>query len=62
MSAFTTLYVTQTKAKEELIRQISEDFVTREELERLMEVILEKRLYNCTIVPDHCAENDDNRL
>lgn len=61
MGAHSTLKITQSKAKEEIIRQVQE-FLSKEELEQIMDMILDKRLYNCVIVPDWCGENDDNRL
>lgn len=61
MGAHSTLQITESKAKEELIRQVT-SFLSKEELERLMDIILDKRLYNCVIVPDWCGENDNNRL
>jgi len=58
MGAYSTLNITRSKAISTIVANVLgglEDF----ELENMMDDLLEDRLYNCTIVPDHCEENDD---
>lgn len=60
MSAFTTLRVSRSKAKELILRKIF-DGMSDEELEHQVDAILEDRLYNCRIVGDG-ERNDHGEL
>lgn len=56
MSAYTTLYITRSRAIEEIFaRQFSDD-----QLATLLDTLLDSRLYNCIIVCDD--ETNDNEL
>lgn len=58
MSVYTTLYITRSKAKELLIRELMGD-ITDDMLEKFMDEFLEPRLYNAFIVDDSAPNNDD---
>lgn len=58
MSAYTTLYITRSRAIEEIFaRQFSDD-----QLASFMDTLLEPRLYNCIIVSDDEETNDNDML
>ena len=57
MSAYTSLRVTRSKAKQKLMEHMMGE-ITDKQLEQFMDQLLEGRLYNAVIVPDD-AENDD---
>ncbi len=57
MSAYSTLIITRTTAVNKILASIIN--ANNEELERMLDAVLEDRLYNCRIVPDTCEENDD---
>lgn len=60
MSAFTTVKLTRTKATQILMTEIALGF-SDERLEKIMDEILEPRLYNTQIVPDdHEGHTDDD--
>ena len=56
MSAYSTLYITRSKAKEFIIDKIAN--MCDSELEEIMDMLLEKGLNNCIIVSDD-DENAD---
>lgn len=58
MSAYTTLDITRSKAKQLMVNKILGE-ITDEELEEFLDKLLESRLYNSNIVPDGFEENDD---
>ena len=58
MSAYTTLHITKSKATQKLFESLCLE-VDVGLLEKFMDDILEKRLYNCVIVPDTAIDNDD---
>ena len=58
MSAYSSLRITRTKAKTELIARILGD-VNDKILEEFMDTILKQRLYNAVIVDDGTANDDD---
>lgn len=60
MSAYNTLYITESKAKQLLFKKLYGD-VSFETLEKFMDELLEPRLYNARIVPDG-SENDNNEV
>jgi hypothetical protein len=60
MGVYSTLHITESKAKEKVIEYLEK--CSMEELGNFMDVVLEKRLYNCTIVPDDTEGNDDSVL
>lgn len=60
MSAYSTLRITKSKAKQALVEHFMQD-IDAGELERFMDKILEPRLYNAMIVSDDC-ENDDEMV
>lgn len=60
MSAYTTLRITRSRAKEELYRMVMGS-VSDEFLESFMDTALRDRLYNCQIVSDD-QENDNDAL
>lgn len=64
MSAFTTLRLTKNKALEILAKAIIDDMATEDTkvIERLLDDVLAKRLYNVQIVDNDCTENDDNEI
>lgn len=59
MGAFSTVYITESKARETAVRWANT--CSKEELETIMDAVLETRLYHCRVVPDD-YENDDNIL
>lgn len=60
MSAFSTIYVTESKAREYLIREImSADY---NKLKEYLDKSLQDRLYNSAIVSDAWIETNDNDL
>ena len=61
MSAYTTLSITRSKAKE-LILNATIGEIPVDVLERFVDSILEERLYNCIIVDDGTEENDDDMI
>ena len=58
MSAYTTLLITRSKAKEEYLKSL---LVTDEVLEEFMDKLLDNRLYNAVIVDDN-HQNDDSAV
>ena len=58
MSAYSTLRVTRTKAKQKLVEWLLSE-VTERKLKDFMDQVLEPRLYNVVIVPDHEANDDE---
>ena len=60
MSAYSSLRITRAKAKQKLMEWLLSD-VTDQKLEDFMDQLLEPRLYNAVIVPDH-QENDDEMV
>ena len=59
MSAYTTLYITGTKAKAFVLQTIFERINDDKFLEELLDFLLENRLYNAYIVNDSEENNDD---
>ena len=60
MSAYSTIFVTESKAKDYLIREIlSADY---EKLKEYLDKSLQDRLYNVVIVDDGSKINDDELL
>lgn len=60
MSAFSTIYITESKAREYLIREImSADY---DKLKEYLDKSLKDRLYNSAIVSDSWVETNDNNL
>jgi len=59
MSAYTTLNITRSKAKEIFIQKVLGG-ISDDELEELLDKVLEDRLYNANIVPDGDEDNDDS--
>lgn len=57
MSAYTTLYITRSKALQLYLEKYSA--ITNKELEGFLDNLLEPRLYNAIVVEDGMA-NDDN--
>jgi hypothetical protein len=57
MGAHSTLRITRTKAKEEMLKWLLAD-ISDEKLGNFMDQILDDRLYNAILVPDD-APNDD---
>lgn len=57
MGAHSTLRITRTKAKEEMLKWLFAD-ISDEKLGNFMDQILDDRLYNAVIVPND-APNDD---
>ena len=58
MSAFSTLHITRTKAKELLIKKLMDD-IDDTDLAEFMDILLSPRLYNCRIVPDGEPHDDE---
>ena len=58
MSAYTTLFITRSKAKEVYLKSLPVA-VTDEILKEFMDKLLNNRLYNAIIVDDDHHENDD---
>ena len=58
MSAYTSLRVTRSKAKQELMNWLLRD-TDDKRLEEFMDRMLEPRLYNAVIVPDGDPNDDD---
>ncbi len=62
MSAYSTIRITRTKAKELIAQDIAEKLsLLDEELEKRTDEVLDEQLYNCEIVPDG-EENDDHYI
>jgi len=60
LSAYSTIFVTESKAKDYLIREIlSADY---EKLKEYLDKSLQDRLYNVVIVDDGSKINDDELL
>jgi len=60
LSAYSTIFVTESKAKDYLIREIlSADY---EKLKEYLDKSLQDRLYNVAIVDDGSKINDDELL
>ncbi len=59
MSVYSTLDITRSKAEEFCIEKIPE--ISNEELSRILDILIEERLYNSFIVPNN-TENDDHTL
>jgi len=57
MSAYSTLTITRETAINKILAFVLQ--AENKELERLLDAVLEDRLYNCRIVPNDCEENDD---
>ncbi len=60
MSAYSTLFITESKAREYLIREIIS--ADTEKLKEYLDKSLRDRLYNSVIVADMSEINDDNLL
>ena len=60
MSAYTTIRITRSKAKEEWLKTLMQD-PSDDKLEEFIDDLLRDRLYNCMIVPDH-AQNDNSYI
>ncbi len=60
MGAYSTINVTESKARSYLIQKIAA--ATDYELQKMLDEFLYDQLYDCQVVPDHCEENDDNLL
>lgn len=60
MSAFSTIYVTESKAREYLIREIMSADCNK--LKEYLGKSLQDRLYNSAIVSDSWTETNDNDL
>ncbi len=58
MSAYTTLFITRSKAKQAMLEKTIGE-ITDEELEEFMDRLLEPQLYNCRIVNNDDANDDD---
>lgn len=58
MSAYSSLRVTRSKAKQELANWLLRD-TDDKRLEEFMDRLLEQRLYNAVIVPDDAPNDDD---
>ena len=61
MSAYSTLYITRTRALAVLLERALGG-ITDEQLENFVDKILEPRLYNCRVVSDDHEHNDDHEL
>ncbi len=60
MSAFSTIFITESKAREYLIREIMSADI--EKLKEYLDKSLKDRLYYSVIVADMSEINDDNLL
>ena len=60
MSAYSTLYITRTKARAVVLEKVWN--ISDRELEDILDKLLESRLYNAVIVNDDCKENDDELI
>lgn len=60
MSAYSTIFITKSKAREYLIREIMS--ADEEKLKEFLDKSLRDRLYNSVIVADMSEINDDNLL
>jgi hypothetical protein len=60
MSAYSTIFITESKAREYLIREIMS--ADEEKLKEFLDKSLRDRLYNSVIVADMSEINDDNLL
>ena len=60
MSAYTSLRVTRSKAKQKLMEHMMGQ-ISDAQLKQFMDQLLEPRLYNAVIVPDE-ADNDDEAV
>jgi len=58
MSAYTSLRVTRSKAKRELMNWLLSE-ADDKKLEDFMDQLLEPQLYNAVIVPDDAPNDDD---
>ncbi len=58
MGAHSTVRITESKARQEILRHVYS--CPKEELEAMLDAILDKRLYNCHIVPDDYDDNHNN--
>lgn len=58
MSAYSTLRITRSKAKEYIVAKVLSE-LSDEELSDVMDKFLYDRLYNCVIVADDSEENDN---
>ena len=58
MGAHSTLRITRSKAKEELLKLVQSE-LSDEQLKQLMDMILYERLRNATIVADDAPNDDD---
>lgn len=60
MSAYSTLKITRSRAKLEVMNKLLN--MNDRDLEHFMDQILEPRLYNCRVVDDWATEHDDDAL
>lgn len=60
MSAYSTIFITESKAREYLIREIMS--ADEEKLKEFLDKSLRDRLYNSVIVADMSEMNDNNLL
>ena len=60
MSAYSTIFITESKAREYLIREIMS--ADEEKLKEFLDKSLRDRLYNSVIVADMSEVNDNNLL
>ena len=58
MSAYTSLRVTRSKAKQKLMEHMMGE-IPDAQLEQFMDQLLQPRLYNAVIVPDHETNDDE---
>ena len=59
MSAYVTLYITRSRAKEEMLKATLGE-VPDSQLEAFMDNVLESSLHNCIIVDDDRPNNDED--
>lgn len=57
MGAHSTIDITRSAALDYVVNKTRT--LTSNELKRIMDVLLDDRLYNCHIVPDHCENHDE---
>lgn len=60
MGAYSTIVITRSRAIAEIVKQMG--MATNEELATILDLKLEDRLYNCTVVDDGTKGNDDHLL
>lgn len=57
MGAYSTLIYSKSKAKERLLQALEDDEIEVADMERMMDILLDRALYNCRIVSDTFAED-----